>query len=76
MDKEKLREIVYIFLAIIASIIIIKLVIWLLPVALGVILALYIYNRMKKVNIKQDDKKERTKKKKIVIIDEVKDENN
>ena len=70
MDKELLRKIVYITIAIIVSIIAVKLFIWLLPVILIAFLALYIYSAMESKNNK---KTKDNNKKKIIIIDEEKD---
>jgi len=42
MDKEKLRDIVYITLAILLSILAIKLFLWLLPIIIIAILAYFI----------------------------------
>ena len=68
MDKEKIREIVYILVAIVVAIIAVKLFIWLLPIVLIALLALYIYglmkNRNKSANVRKDKKKD------ITIIDE------
>ena len=75
MDKEKLRDIIYILVAIIFSIMAVKLVIWLLPIIIIASLAYFIYKSMKKTETfdsykKHNYKKNKTKKKKIIIIDE------
>lgn len=76
MDKEKLRDIIYILVAIIFSIMAVKLVIWLLPIIIIASLAYFIYKSMKKTetfdSYKKHNYKEKnkTKKKKIIIIDE------
>ncbi len=72
MDKELLRKVVYITIAIIVSIIAVKLFIWLLPVILITLLALYIYSAMETNNNKNKKTKDNNKKK-IIIIDEEKD---
>lgn len=48
MDKEKVREIIYIIIATILAIIAVKFVIWLLPIILIAIVAYLIYNSMRK----------------------------
>ena len=69
MNKENLRQIIYIIMSILLSILAIKLFIWLLPIILIAILALFIYNSLRKE--KRVYKKEtKTNKKKIIIIDE------
>lgn len=69
MNKENLRQIIYIIMSILLSILAIKLFIWLLPIMLIAILALFIYNSLRKE--KRVYKKEtKTNKKKIIIIDE------
>lgn len=77
MDKERLRDIIYIIVAIIFSVIAIKIFIWLLPVIIVAILAYFIYKSMKKSLHqdkweKQSHEKTQKKKKKIIIIDEEK----
>lgn len=66
MDKEKLREVIYILVAIVVAILAVKLFIWLLPIILIIIVAGFIYNSMKKH--KNEDVKDKGKK--IIIIDE------
>lgn len=69
MNKENLRQIIYIIMSILLSILAIKLFIWLLPIILIAILAIFIYNSLRKE--KRVYKKEtKTNKKKIIIIDE------
>ena len=48
MNKENLRQIIYIIMSILLSILAIKLFIWLLPIILIAILALFIYNSLRK----------------------------
>ena len=79
MDKDKLREIVYILLSILFSILAIKLFIWLLPIILIIILACFIYKKIKNIKVDNNPKWEKTtkektiKKNKRIIIDEEKD---
>ena len=47
MNKEKIKEIIYIIIAIILSILAVKFMIWLLPVILVVMLSLIIYSNIK-----------------------------
>ena len=70
MDKEKLREIIYILVAIVVSILAVKLFIWLLPFILIIIIAGFIYNSMKKHKVSDIDNNAEKKSKKIIIIDE------
>ena len=78
MDKDKLREIVYILLSILFSILAIKLFIWLLPIILIIILACFIYKKIKNIKVDNNPKWEKTtkektiKKNKRIIIDEEK----
>lgn len=79
MDKDRLRDIIYILISILFSILAIKLFIWLLPIILIIILACFIYKKMKKVNIqdnnetwKRKDETSKPKKNKRIIIDEEK----
>ena len=71
MNKEKLREIIYLVVAIAFAIIAVQFVIWLLPFILIVLVAGFIYGAMKRnKNIKKESKDKKDKNKKIVIIDE------
>ena len=73
MDKEKIRDIIYITVAILLSIFAIKVLIWLLPVIIVAILAYFIYKSMRKKDFSQkweEPKNKKQKNKKIVIIDE------
>ncbi len=81
MDKEKLRNIIYIVVAVLLSILAIQFIIWLLPIILVVILALWIYSSMKgshtktRTNTKETRHHQKDKKvKKIVIIDQEEDQ--
>lgn len=47
MNKEMIKEIIYIAIAIILSILAVKFMIWLLPVILVVMLSLIIYSNIK-----------------------------
>ena len=68
MNKDNIRDIVYLILAIVVSIIAVKVFIWLLPVILIIILALYIYGKMK-TDKKDNVKRYSNKSKKSIIID-------
>lgn len=77
MDKEKIREIVYILIAVIVSIIAVNIFIWLLPVILIVLVALFIYGSMKRsknvgMNKQTTNNKDKIKNKSITIVDEEK----
>ena len=79
MDKDKLREIVYILISILFSILAIKLFIWLLPIILIIVLAYFIYKKIKNIKVDNNPKWERATKEKTnknnkrIIIDEEKD---
>lgn len=77
MNKDKLRDAIYLLIAILLSIVAVKLFIWLLPVILVIILACYIYKSLKinkKFNSSKNSNSTNNKKKKIIIIDS--DDNN
>ena len=65
MDKEKIKEIIYIILAILLAIISVKLFIWLLPIILISFVAIIIYTSLasKNVNNKTTNTNKITKKK-------------
>ena len=71
MNKEKVRDIVYLIMAVFVSIIAVKLMIWLLPVILIVLLACYLYGSMKRTDKKDfyQESSSKNKKKKTIIID-------
>ena len=79
MDKDKLRDIVYILVAILFSILAIKLVIWLIPIIIVLVLAYFIYKKIKNIKVDNNPKWEKTtketipKRNKRIIIDEEKD---
>lgn len=79
MDKDKLRDIIYILVAILFSILAIKLVIWLIPIIIVLVLAYFIYKKMKSSNISNTWEREKqnnpskSKRNKRIIIDEEKD---
>jgi len=71
MNKEKVRDIIYLIIAILLSVVAVRLFIWLLPVILVLILTYYIYKSLK-INKKFNSSNNKTtnnNKKKIVIID-------
>ena len=78
MDKDKLRDIVYILVAILFSILAIKLVIWLIPIIIVLVLAYFIYKKLKESNRsntwkREEQAKPSKKRNKRIIIDEEKD---
>ena len=73
MNKENIKEILYIIIAVLMGIITIKFIIWLLPVILIAICSYYIYKSIKKN--RNNTIKPKTKKKDIKIIDMVDEEN-
>lgn len=57
MNKDTVNEILYIFIAILVSVIIVRVAIWLLPIILVAVLAYYIYTKLmkNKKNSKNND---------------------
>ena len=57
MNKDTVKEILYIFIAILVSVIIVRVAIWLLPIILVAVLAYYIYTKLikNKKNSKNND---------------------
>ena len=84
MTEFNIRRLIHILIAVLLSILAVKLFIWLLPIIIVIILANYIYKMIKRIhiNIENDDDKvenikrsktrntSKTKSKKIIIIDE------
>ena len=84
MIEFNIRRLIYIMIAVLLSVLAVKLFIWALPIIIIVLLANYIYKIIRRVhiNIKEDDdtvekikrssnkKTSKTKTKKIIIIDE------
>ena len=68
MDKEKIKDIIYLVIAILLSYFAIRFMIWALPFILVALLAYFIYEKLKISDKKVNSNKK--KKKKIVIIDE------
>lgn len=68
MNKEKIKDIIYLIIAILLSYLAIRFMIWVLPFILVALLAYFIYEKLKKSNKNANSNKK--KKKKIVIIDE------
>ena len=76
MNRDTIKEILYIVIAIIMSVIAIKFVIWALPVILVILLALFIYISIKKDKYKENDvkvNKNTNKNKKMKVIHEFDD---
>lgn len=74
MNKDTIKEIIYILIAIILGLVIVKFIIWLLPVLLIGIVAYLIWKNIKKnnnVNINNN----RSKKRKIKVIHDDNDVN-
>ncbi len=57
MNRDTVKEILYIFIAILVSVIIVRVAIWLLPIILVAVLAYYIYTKLmkNKKNSKNND---------------------
>lgn len=67
MDKEKIKNIIYIVVAVLLSYLAIRFMLWALPFILVALLAYFIYEKLKSSDKEVNSKK---KNKKIVIIDE------
>ena len=72
MNKETVKEIIYILIAIVLGIFAVKFVIWLLPVILMAVVAYLIYKSIKKNNVNVGVNK--NKKRNIKIIHDLDDE--
>lgn len=59
MNKDTVKEILYIFIAILVSVIIVRVAIWLLPIILVAVLAYYIYTKLIKNKKNSKDNNER-----------------
>lgn len=55
MNKDKVKELIYILVAIVLGILIVKFVIWLLPILLIGICSYYIYKSMKKNRVNKSN---------------------
>lgn len=74
MNKDTIKEIMYVFLAIVLGIIAVKFVIWLLPLILIAICSYYIYKSIKKShNNSNNTSNTKAKKKNAKIIDMAED---
>lgn len=74
MNKEVIKEILYIAIAIVLAILAIKFVIWALPVILVGLLAIFIYISIKKDKYKNSNvSKSNSKNKKMKVIHEFDD---
>ncbi len=69
MNQEKIRNIIYIVVAILLSYLAIRFMLWALPFILVALLAYFIYEKLKTSNSNKEENSKK-KKKKIVIIDE------
>lgn len=74
MNKDTLRSIIYLIVAILLSVIAIQVFIWLLPIILIILLASFIYSKMKDANPRfvhtEHETKTNKRKNKKIIIDE------
>lgn len=73
MNRNSVKEIMYILIAITLGIIAVKFVIWLLPIILIGLCSYYIYKSIKKS--KNNSNEKQTRKKPIKIIEMVEDDN-
>ena len=74
MNKDIIKETLYIIIAIMLGIFAVKFVIWLLPIILIAICSYYIYNSIKKNGKKINKNKTQNKTKKTIKIIEMVDE--
>ena len=73
MNKDKIREILYIIAAILIGIFAVRFVIWLFPVILIGIVSFYIYNKIK-IRKSVKDNKDKYKDKNIKVIHDFDDD--
>ena len=59
MNKDTVKEILYIFIAILVAVVVVRVAIWLLPIILVAVLAYYIYTKLikNKKNSKDNDER-------------------
>ena len=69
MNQEKIRDIIYVVVAVLLSYFAIRFMIWALPFILVALLAYFIYEKLKTSDSNKEENSKK-KKKKIVIIDE------
>lgn len=69
MDKEKIKNIIYIVVAVLLSYLAIRFMLWALPFILVALLAYFIYEKLKSSSSNKEENRKK-KKKKIIIIDE------
>lgn len=74
MNKEVIKEIIYILIAVLLGIFAVKFVIWLLPVILIGIVAYLIYKSIKKNNVNVGVNKNTKKKRQMKVIHDLDDE--
>ena len=74
MNKETVKEIIYILIAIVLGVFAVKFVIWLLPVILMAIVAYLIYKSIKKNKDVDVSVNNKNKKKNIKVIHDLDDE--
>lgn len=74
MNKDTIKEIIYIVIAVLLGIFAVNFVIWLLPIILIGIVAYFIYKSMKKNKDVNENLNKNTKNKNIKIIHDLDDE--
>ena len=72
MNKENVKEFMYILIAVVLGIIAVKFFIWLLPIILTILCSYYIYKSIKKN--RKNEHKQKSKKKTIKIIEMVEED--
>jgi len=74
MNRNIIKDIIYLLIAIIVSIFVIRFVIWLLPIILIAIVAYMIYKSIKKNKIDIEVNKKNNNKRRIKVIHDLDDE--
>lgn len=73
MNRNIIKEIIYILIAVLLGVFAVKFVIWLLPVILMAVVAYIIYKSIKKNNVDVEVNEKNTNKRKIKVIHDLDD---
>ena len=74
MNRNIIKEIIYILIAVLLGVFAVRFIIWLLPVILIAVVAYMIYKSIKKNNVDVEVNEKNTNKRKIKIIHDLDDE--
>ena len=74
MNRNIIKEIIYILMAILIGILVVRFVIWLLPIILISIVAYLIYKSIKKNNVNVGVNKSKNNKRQMKVIHDLDDE--